>query len=147
VTYKRTLPFPKDINEHLMAYGINDSAIYLDDKSEVTPITEFEENTTKMISMINKYNVNMVFVGLTMVNEALAGNFNDRLCFSNERIHDYNQSLKRICSEHHIDFMDLHNECNNEKTIFLDMLQDGLHPDGNGHSFIMQKLKEIGNLL
>lgn len=135
----------KEYTKVIFAYGINDSAINLKDGCEITTFTEFEENTKKMISTINKHNVNMVFVGLTIVNEALAGNFNNKMSYSNERIQKYNEILKRICIEFDIEFIDLYKECNNEKTMFIDMLQDGLHPNENGHYYIMNKMKQLLN--
>ena len=137
----------KECTKVIFAYGINDSAINLKDGNEITPVTEFEENTKKMISIIKKYNVNMVFVGLTVVNEALVGNFNSKLNYSNERIQKYNEALKRICIEFDIDFIDLYNECNNEKALFINMLHDGLHPDENGHLFILEKIKKLEDIL
>jgi lysophospholipase L1-like esterase len=127
----------KGCTKVVFAYGINDSAISLKDGCAVTTITEFEENTKKMISIINKHNVKMFFVGLTIVNEALAGNYNNKMNYTNERIQRYNDTLKRICYELDIGFIDLYNECINEKTLFVNMLYDGLHPDENGHYEIL----------
>jgi len=63
--------------------------------------------------------------------------------YSNERIQKYNDTKKRICSEFDIGFIDLYNDCNNEREMFIGMLHDGLHPNEKGYCFIMNKMKQL----
>ena len=82
----------------IFAYGINDSAINLREQAQITPIERFEENTIKIIEMINQNNADMVFVGPTIVDDPLAGSFKGRIMYSNDRIKKYDRSLEKICT-------------------------------------------------
>jgi len=126
----------------IFAYGINDSAINLREQAQITPIERFEENTIKIIEMINQNNADMVFVGPTIVDDPLAGSFKGRIMYSNDRIKKYDRSLEKICTGSDVDFIELYDECSKENTGFQKMLHDGVHPDENGHRFILGVLNK-----
>jgi len=126
----------------IFAYGINDSAINLREQAQITPIERFEENTIKIIEMINQNNADMVFVGPTIVDDPLAGSFKGRIMYSNDRIKKYDRSLKKICAGYNVDFIELYDECSKESKGFQKMLHDGVHPDENGHRFILDVINK-----
>jgi hypothetical protein len=84
----------------------------------------------------------MVFVGPTPVDDPLAGSFKGRIMYSNDRIKKYDRSLKKICAGNDVVFIELYDECSKESKGFQKMLHDGVHPDENGHRFILDVINK-----
>ena len=116
----------------IFAIGINDSN--LEEGKNKVPLKEFEENILKLIKLALTFSKNIIFLGLTPVNEEKAKGYR------NKEIKKYNDKLREICKENKIKFIEIF-----EKWIDLDydklLDEDGLHLNDRGHKRISHFVK------
>lgn len=109
----------------LIAIGINDSRV--DETNTITtPLDKFKKNIQKIIDVSNKLSKNLVFVGLTPVDDKLSSPF-----YVNERVKEYDDALKQICNENKTFFIDIFSKLSELE--FSKLLEDGLHPNSDGY--------------
>ncbi|NMA01209.1 MAG: SGNH/GDSL hydrolase family protein [Clostridia bacterium] len=130
----------KDNFKVIFAYGINDSATGFMD---YISLDAFKENTIKIIELMNNYNLETIFVGLTIMDESIEDGFGGLLFYSNESIGLYNEVLKKTCKQFGIPFVDIYKHCLKEKDKYLSYLDDGIHPNANGHKFILEEVLKV----
>jgi lysophospholipase L1-like esterase len=118
----------------IFAIGINDS-------HRNVPLEKFEENVKSLIGKARKYSKNIVYVGLTPVNNSLAEVKEDN--YINDKIKIYNSKIKSICQKEKILFLEIFDDW--IKADYKRMLYDGLHPNSKGHDKIFQAVKEFLN--
>lgn len=121
------------------AYGINDSATGFMD---YISIDVFKDNTIKMMELVVNNNLDTVFVGLTIVDENIEDGFGGLPFYSNKNIELYNDVLKNTCKQYKVPFIDLYTICNKEKNKYLSYLDDGIHPNPNGHKLILEQVRQ-----
>lgn len=124
----------------IFAYGINDSATGFMD---YISLDAFKENTIKLIELMSKNNLDTIFVGLTIMDESIEDGFGGLPFYSNESIGLYNEVLKKTCKQFGIPFVDIYNHCLKEKDKYLSYLDDGIHPNANGHKFILEEVLKV----
>lgn len=124
----------------IFAYGINDSAPGFMD---YISLDVFKENTLKIIEIMTKYNLKVIFIGLTIVDESIEDGFGGLPFYSNQNIELYNGVLKSICKQFGIPFVDLYDICIKEKRKYFSYLDDGIHPNATGHKFILDQVLQV----
>lgn len=107
--------------------GINDSYI-IDGKNNVS-LETFKDNIIDLINMSKKYTENILFMGLSKVNESLVHpvSWDKNISYSNKEIAKFDRELKSICKNNNISYI------NTFDLLDIEDLQDGLHPTGKGH--------------
>lgn len=123
----------------IFAYGLNDSAAGFMDYISVDA---FRENTLKIIELMGNYNLDTIFIGLTIVDESIEDGFGGLPFYSNKNIELYNEVLKSTCQQFKIPFVDLYGPCLQEKDKYFTYLDDGIHPNDRGHKFILEQVLE-----
>lgn len=120
----------------LIAIGINDSQFV--NNHFRTSIEAFKENVNKLISIAKKYSDNVVYVGLTDVDETRVKpvSFNRHKSYDNHRISLFNNTIINTCTSNNIPFINLSGLLNK------DDLEDGLHPNDIGHNKMFNKVKD-----
>jgi len=109
----------------IFSIGINDTLR--------TSPEKFKENIRKLIGLAQKFTQKIIFVGLTPVDE-------EKTEYKNEYIQQYNEIIKSICSENKLLFIDILGDW--QETNYKILLEDGLHPNSQGHEKIFIKVKE-----
>ena len=125
-------------NTIIIAIGINDALYLKNVEKEQTDIHSFEKNIKEIIKISKLYTKNILFIGLTRVNEncTIPISWNDNEMYFNKNIEKYNQKIKQCCFENQIMFLDV-----------LDLLEtndlntDGIHPNEIGHEKLFERIK------
>ena len=128
----------------IFAVGINDSQYLNTRNNPRVSLNEFDENISKLIEKARKITKNIMFVGLTGVdeNKVMPIPWDKIKYYENEIIRGYDQAISDVCKRNSIPFVGLFG--------LLDIgdLEDGLHPNSNGHTKIFEKVKpEVEKLI
>jgi len=135
----------------VIAIGINDSQYLSDQKINRIDLVKFESNIIKTIDKVKNAADELLFVGLTPVDEdktnPIPWDGYKVKCYKNEHIKKYDQKIKDICRErggaYHIDLF--------EKFInqpgYKELFYDGLHPNADGHKLMFEIIKKSIELL
>lgn len=126
----------------LICIGLNDALFLRNENNFWVPMTETKENIKKIISQAKKYSSKVAFIGLTLVDEKKSTPvaWSENFYYRNEDIKVYNNSIKEVCLENNVPFLDLipHFESQNYKELLL----DGVHPNNNGHEFMYNLIRD-----
>jgi len=125
------------------AIGFNDCCVDKDGNFAVG-IDKFRDNLDKLIKQARKFTKKIIFVGLFKVDEAktLPTGWDDTLYYYNKNILEYNSATEATAKDKNCLFVDLMNE------ISIEDLDDGLHPNTEGHGKIFEKVKQkVENLI
>jgi len=126
----------------VFAVGINDSYFIQSKKDFMTPPENFKRNIQEIIERAQKISSKIIFVGLTPVDELKTSPIpwdTDKF-FKNENIEKYNEIIRSACRENKVHFIEIFN--NWIKSDYRDMLEDGLHPNSEGHQKIFETVKD-----
>jgi len=123
--------------------GINDSGILDETKEFWVPPEKFEENIKNLIGISKKYTNKIIFLGLTPVEESKVSPFHGGkdIYYKNENIKKYNNIIKSVCEDNKIYFIELIEKW--DKMNYFKLLEDGLHPNSEGHEKIYEIVKEF----
>ena len=138
----RTTPGFESENIVIFAIGINDSQFVHSEGRHKVPIDKFKDNIQKLIKIAQKFSSKIIFVGLTPVDERKTTPipWNTDKSYKNEDIKKYNEIIKMVCNKHGIPFIDLFEDWINDCKNYLD---DGLHPNSEGHKRIFETVKNF----
>lgn len=123
----------------LIGIGINDSRFVDSPGNPQTEIDVFKKNILKIINIAKKYTNEIVFVGLTPVDEKLTNPYENTFFFNN-RVKEFDQIIKNSCNEKGVLFLDMLEKIDMDHTKFLD---DGLHPNAQGYEKMYEIVKDF----
>lgn len=127
---------PKTI---IFALGTNDSWYFNNDKEKTNvSLEEFKENLKLLVSKSQKINSKIAFVGVPKVDESKVTPipWRTEVFYNNENIKKYNQTIKEICNEYKLEFIEVFHLLEN------DDFSDGLHPNTRGHTKLFEEIKK-----
>ncbi|KKR71578.1 MAG: Lysophospholipase L1 and related esterases family [Microgenomates group bacterium GW2011_GWC1_41_8] len=131
----------KDETESIIviAIGLNDSQYYTQEKRNETSLSDFKNNLEKLLYKAKQFTSNIIFVGLTPVDDNLVSPMPWKMesSYRNEDIEKYNNKIKEFCAGNKLVFVDIRSEF--KKTDYMKLLADGVHPNTQGHE-LMYKL-------
>ena len=138
VEAKARVRFKHEEDRHIIIFsiGINDTVLYEKGTIPRIEINVFKNNIQELIDKSKSYTKEVLFIGLTPVDESLRTNRKGET-LSNKRIEEFNNAIKEICQKNDIPFLDMFQELS--KSDFKKLLNDGLHPNPEGH----QKMHEL----
>jgi len=122
----------------IIAIGVNDSAFEKNGESRIDG-DRFEKNVREISRIARDIAEFVIFVGIANVDE-------ERVCpktwgsersYKNSTIEEYNEIVRRICKEEELEFIET------KGMLSDDDLEDGLHPNNEGHRKIFEKIKEV----
>jgi len=124
----------------IFAIGINDSQYVKTKDNSHTLLEKFQTNLVELINQAKNFSDKIVFIGLTKVEESkvMPAPWSDKkISYDNDNIMKYNTVIKKISNDNNLPFIDL-----------LDLLEpndlnDGLHPNSEGHKKMFLKIKEF----
>lgn len=122
----------------IISIGMNDSLYLKNIKKEKTDIDTFEKNIKKIIDICKIYTENIMFVGLTKVNENYTTpiSWNDNEMYFNKNIKRYNEKIEQCCVKNKINFLNVF-----EILEYEDLDIDGVHPNEMGHKKLFEIIK------
>ncbi len=123
----------------VISIGINDALYLKDIEKEQTDIDVFEKNIKEIINICKIYTKNILFIGLTRVNECYTVpiNWNENEMYFNKNIEKYNEKIRECCIENQISFLNIMDVLETS-----DLNIDGIHPNENGHKKLFEIIKE-----
>ena len=121
----------------IIAIGINDSYYIKPEKKPKISIEEFEKNLKILLKNIMKFTENIIFIGLTKVDEKIISQWDVEKAYKNKYISDYNSVIEDFCRKNRLFFIPV-----------LDLLkdfdlEDRLHPNSQGHEKLFNKIKDF----
>ena len=127
----------------IFAIGFNDSYEIVDKKENIVLENKFRDNLLVLISLAKKYTSKIFFVGLTPVDEPKVTRmpWTPEFSYHNEQIELYDSVIKEVCEQNNIYFIDILKEF--KKQDYLELLEDGAHPNTQGHETIYEKVKSF----
>lgn len=134
----------RDENEEtvfVFAVGINDSALLTKDKTNSISKEAFRRNIKELADCAQKHSVKLLFAGLTPVDETKTNPWGllRQKAYLNSEIEEYNRILIEFCEENGLPFADTFDKF---RTDCKDCLEDGLHPNSQGHEYIFERVRK-----
>jgi len=129
----------REPNIVIFAIGINDSQ-YVNSKNNSRVLIErFQNNLQKLISKAKKFTQKIIFLSLTKVDESktMPVPWDTTKYYDEENVKKYNSKIKDICNKNSLQFINIFDLLDNSD------LEDGLHPNQEGHKKIFLKIKDF----
>ena len=119
----------------IFSIGINDTQNVKDE--DRVSLETFRNNIITLINSAKKYTDNILFIGLTKVDESKVTPlpWDKEKSYLNTKIINFDKELKNICLENNVDYLYIYD------LLEGDELFDGLHPNNVGHQKICDKVK------
>ena len=119
----------------IFSIGINDTQNVKDE--DRVSLETFRNNIITLINSAKKYTDNILFIGLTKVDESKVTplTWDKEKSYLNTKIINFDKELKNICLENNVDYLYIYD------LLEVDELFDGLHPNNVGHQKICDKVK------
>jgi lysophospholipase L1-like esterase len=124
----------------LVGIGLNDSRYEDIVGNAQTEPERFRENVLSLIEIAKKYTSEIVFVGLTPVDEKLTNPY-ETTYFFNERVAEFNDIIKTCCDSNDVLFIDMFNELTGLD--YPALLGDGVHPSPAGYEKMYSIIKDF----
>lgn len=123
----------------IFAVGTNDSQYITTKKSARIEPEKFKINISRLIKEARKLTEKIMFIGLTKVDESktMPIPWDTDKYYSNQNIQQYNVILEKFCAEERVGFIDTFDLLDDSD------LEDGLHPNSDGHVKIFEKIREV----
>jgi lysophospholipase L1-like esterase len=121
--------------------GLNDTQ-FAGEEVMSTP-EQYGDELDVLISSAQHYSDHVLFVGLTPVDDELCNPWlhsQAGVSFKNERIREFDGTLRKICLEKNISCVQVFEKFQEEQGK-RNLLADGLHPNNDGHQLIADLVK------
>lgn len=131
----------REPNVILISIGINDSQHI---KSlPRTGLARFKSNIQKLIEIGQKFTSKIAFLGFSPVDESKTTPipWSPEKHYTNGNIQKYNDIVKSVCEENNLPFIGIFEEW--MKSDYKNLLEDGLHPNSEGHQKIFETVKDF----
>lgn len=128
----------REPNMVVFAIGINDSQFVISENRNRVSLENFRENLEKMIKLAQGKGVEVVMVGLTRADESKTTPipWNTDKKYLNKDIREYDSVIRDISEKKGLLYVDV------SSVVQLEDLEDGLHPNVNGHKKMFDSIKE-----
>ncbi len=120
----------------LFSIGSNDPRYVDVEQNVVVSESEFIENIKSIIELAKSFSSRVVFTGLTVVDENLTLPWNGNEYWKNQDLKRYDEIISQLCEKYGVDFISLFG------LLTINDLDDGLHPNSEGHRKIFEKVRE-----
>jgi len=126
----------------VFAIGINDLQFIESGHDSGKTLARFKDNITRLVKTAHRMSSKVFFVGLTPLDEkethSLASDGENP--YTNENIRALNKIIEGVCSKEKAKFIDIFSSF--MKKGHEKLLEDGLHPNSDGHRLIFKLVKE-----
>jgi len=123
----------------IFAIGINDSQFVLSEQKNRVSLEKFRENLSRMIEDTKNFKCKVYLVGLTRVDEQKTSPipWNTDKEYKNEYIAKYDDVLVELSDKFEGTYIDV------SRLLEGADLEDGLHPNSNGHIKLFEKVRQV----
>ena len=130
---------PREPSLIVFAIGINDSQYVNSKNNPRVSLDKFKKNLSKLIVQAKEFTADIVFVGLTIVDEAktMPIPWAKNKYYDNENVDQYNLAIRLFCEENKLSFISVLGLLNTND------LYDGLHHSDMGHKKMFEKVKDF----
>lgn len=120
----------------VFAIGINDSIYLPAEKRNYVEFEKFKENLKRLIEKAKAFSDNIIFVGLTPVDENLTMpiEWEAEMYYTNDEVGKYDDAIKEICKKEGLKFVDIFSEM--IEIDYVKLISDGVHPNAQGHEWM-----------
>lgn len=127
----------------IFAIGGNDALLINKENILFVVPEKIENNIQKIVDLAKNFSEKIVFVGLTPVDERKTNPlpWASKFSVKNENIKKYDEIIKKVCKKNKIPFIELFD--NWLKINYNDLLEDGQHPNSQGHEKIFENVKDF----
>lgn len=121
----------------IFAIGTNDSQYVESKDNPRVSLKKYEENLQNLIDIAKKHSTKIGFIGLTKVveNKVMPIPWSPTKYYDNENVKLYDDKLKEVVSKNNLPYLYMFDLLEDEE------LEDGLHPNSNGHEKMFQRIK------
>lgn len=121
----------------IFAIGVNDTQD-INGNYRVT-LEQFKDNILYLISNARKYVDNIVFIGLSKVDETkvVPLSWNKEKSYFNKKVIEFDNKLEEICGENNVRYLKMYD------LLSVNDLSDGIHPNSIGHQKICDKVLDF----
>jgi lysophospholipase L1-like esterase len=104
-------------------------------------LNEFSKNILQLIKLAKKYSSEIIFLGLTPVDETKTDPipWKPGSSYKNEEIKQFDRIIKDLSRENYVGFVNISKVFNQQSCKKL--LEDGVHPNSKGHEKIFYLVK------
>ena len=122
----------------IFSIGTNDSAYKKTKDNPWTSKKQFNSNWKKIIKQAKKFTKQIIFVNSTKIDESKTQPvlWDSNIYYNNKNIKEYNALTKKIADDNNLLYIDIFN------LLKEDDLDDGLHPNAQGHQKMFEQIKE-----
>jgi lysophospholipase L1-like esterase len=122
--------------------GTNDSAILSTKKDFWVIQNKFKDNIKEIIKISREFSQKIFFVETTPADEDKTQPvpWDKRVTYKNENIRKYNEITKEVCNKESVPFIEVFDKF--YKSDYKKLLQDGLHPNSEGHEKLFEIVKD-----
>ena len=124
----------------IFAIGINDSQYIKTKDNPRVSLEKFQNNLVELINQAKNFSDKIAFIGLTKVEDEKLMPIpwsTEEKFYDNDNVAKYNAVIEKVSSENNLPFLNLLD------LLELSDLDDGLHPNFNGHKKMFLKIKEF----
>lgn len=127
----------------IFAIGSNDSEFDNQTKKLRISSEDFKNNLEKLSNKAKDISSKIIFTGLLPIDESKVDPIPwlPEISYKNKYIRQYDDIIKSVCQENKIDFIELFEKF--EKMDYKKLLEDGVHPNSEGHKIIFETVKEF----
>lgn len=124
----------------IFAIGVNDSQYIKTKDNPRVSLEKFQNNLVQLINQSKNFSERVAFIGLTNVEEEKVMPIpwsDEEKFYDNENVYKYNSVIERVSQEYDVPFLNLFD------LLGPKYLDDGLHPNTEGHKKIFLKVKDF----
>jgi len=123
----------------IFATGLNDDIVKKSDGNHLVELDEFESNIKELIQKARSFTSNIIVLGLQRVDETKTTPIPWQKDYSyyNADIQEYDTKLQEIVKQENILYLSMFDLLSDGE------LEDGLHPNAQGHQKIFEKVKQF----
>jgi lysophospholipase L1-like esterase len=119
----------------VIAIGTNDDVF--ESFNQQAPSESYKANLQQIIDKVKPIAQDVVLIGSTACDEKLTNPVSwDNVCYTNRELEHSEQVIKQVAEANDLVFIPLFGQFKAELDAGKDLLEDGLHPNDNGHVFI-----------
>jgi len=126
----------------LFAFGSNDAYYFREGERHNTALEQFRANIQSLIEMADRNADRTLFVGLTPVDEPRVDPvpWHPAVSYRQEHVRRFDRALQEACNGDGVPFIDPL-AATEEETFRQSMLEDGVHPNMEGHEAIFRSVR------
>lgn len=124
----------------IISIGINDTKGTNTSENVQVSKKEYSENLNYIIHTAKKYSENIVLLSQTPLDENLTMPIEKVKYYSNKKVQEYNEIIKKLSEEENCLFCDVGNDLKLKN--YIELLYDGIHPNSKGYNEMFKFIKE-----